>query len=83
MNAVPTFHWAAQRGFLVSWSGTEFARIDGLQSCLSHEDAMGLAFAVGFYDEVRAKLVESRQIETVNADADEFLSELAVQAGMS
>jgi hypothetical protein len=40
------------------------------------------AFAVGFYDEVRTKLLASRQIESVNADADEFLTELAIQAGV-
>jgi NAD-dependent SIR2 family protein deacetylase len=39
------------------------------------------AFAVGFYDEVRTKLLSSRQIEAINADADEFLTALAVQAG--
>ncbi len=41
------------------------------------------AFAVGFYDEVRTKLLASRQIEVINADADEFLAELAVQSGIS
>jgi NAD-dependent SIR2 family protein deacetylase len=41
------------------------------------------AFAVGFYDEVRTKLLASRQIEAISADADEFLTELAVQAGVS
>jgi len=40
------------------------------------------AFAVGFYDEVRTKLLASRQIEAINADADDFLTELAVQAGV-
>jgi NAD-dependent SIR2 family protein deacetylase len=40
------------------------------------------AFAFGFYDEVRSKLLESRQIEAINADADEFLAELALQAGV-
>lgn len=40
------------------------------------------AFAVGFYDEVRSRLLASRQIEAINADADEFLTELAVQAGV-
>ena len=40
------------------------------------------AFAVGFYDEVRTKLLASRQIEVISADADEFLKELAVQAGV-
>ena len=39
------------------------------------------AFAVGFFDEVRTKLLASRDIETINADADDFLKELAVQAG--
>lgn len=39
------------------------------------------AFAVGFFDEVRTKLLASRQIETIEADADEFLLELAAQAG--
>lgn len=41
------------------------------------------AFAVGFYDEVRTKLLASRQIEAINADADEFLTELSVQAGLN
>lgn len=41
------------------------------------------AFAVGFYDEVRTKLLESRQIEVVNADADDFLKDLAIQAGVN
>jgi hypothetical protein len=36
---------------------------------------------VGFFDEVRKKLLESRQIEVIDADADVFLPELAVQAG--
>jgi hypothetical protein len=40
------------------------------------------AFAVGFYDEVRVRLLGSRQIEAINADADLFLTELAVQAGV-
>jgi len=39
------------------------------------------AFAVGFYDEVRTKLLASRQIEVIQADADEFLVELTKQAG--
>jgi hypothetical protein len=39
------------------------------------------AYAVGFFDEVRKKLLESRQIEVIDADADVFLPELAVQAG--
>jgi len=39
------------------------------------------AFAVGFYDDVRSKLLASRQIEVINEDADTFLKELAVQAG--
>jgi NAD-dependent SIR2 family protein deacetylase len=41
------------------------------------------AYAVGFFDEVRTKLLASRQIEVIRADADEFLSELAVQAGVT
>jgi NAD-dependent SIR2 family protein deacetylase len=41
------------------------------------------AFAVGFYDEVRMTLLASRQIEAINADADEFLTALADQAGIS
>jgi len=41
------------------------------------------AFAVGFYDEVRTKLLASRQIEAINADADDFLTELAVQSGIA
>jgi hypothetical protein len=40
------------------------------------------AFAVGFFDEVRTKLLASRQIEVINADADEFLVELTNQAGV-
>jgi NAD-dependent SIR2 family protein deacetylase len=40
------------------------------------------AFAVGFYDEVRTKLLASRQIEAINADADKFLTDLAAQAGV-
>ena len=40
------------------------------------------AFAVGFFDEVRTKLLASRQIETIEADADEFLPRLAVEAGI-
>jgi hypothetical protein len=39
------------------------------------------AFAVGFFDEVRTKLLASRQIEAIHADADEFLTRLAVEAG--
>jgi hypothetical protein len=39
------------------------------------------AFAVGFYDEVRTRLLASRQIEVIQADADQFLTELAQQAG--
>ena len=39
------------------------------------------AFAVGFFDEVRTKLLASRQIETIEADADEFLPRLAREAG--
>ena len=41
------------------------------------------AFAVGFYDEVRAKLLGSRQFEVINEDADVFLPELARQAGFA
>ncbi|MBN8455859.1 SIR2 family protein [Accumulibacter sp.] len=40
------------------------------------------AFAVGFFDEVRTKLLASRQIEVIDADADEFLVELMKQAGI-
>ena len=40
------------------------------------------AFAVGFFDEVRTKLLASRQIEVIEADADEFLLELTNQAGI-
>jgi NAD-dependent SIR2 family protein deacetylase len=40
------------------------------------------AFAVGFFDEVRTKLLASRQIEVITADADEFLVELTNQAGV-
>lgn len=40
------------------------------------------AFAVGFFDEVRTKLLASRQIEVITADADEFLVELMNQAGI-
>jgi hypothetical protein len=40
------------------------------------------AFAVGFYDEVRTKLLASRQIEVIDSDADEFLADLAHQAGV-
>ncbi len=39
------------------------------------------AFAIGFYDKVRTKLLETRQIEAIEADADEFLTELAARAG--
>jgi hypothetical protein len=39
------------------------------------------AFAIGFYDDVRTRLLASRQIEAVHADADQFLRELAMQAG--
>lgn len=42
---------------------------------------MKKAFAVGFYDEVRTKLLASRQIEAIQADADQFLTDLAAQAG--
>lgn len=41
------------------------------------------AFAVGFFDEVRTKLLASRQIEVIEADADEFLLELTNQAGIT
>jgi len=41
------------------------------------------AFAVGFFDEVRSKLLASRQIETINADADDFLKDLVLQAGIN
>jgi len=41
------------------------------------------AFAVGFFDEVRTRLLASRQIEVISADADEFLVELMNQAGIS
>jgi hypothetical protein len=40
------------------------------------------AFAVGSFDEVRTKLLASRQIEAINVDADEFLTELARAAGI-
>lgn len=40
------------------------------------------AFAVGFYDDVRTKLLESRQIEAIHEDADVFLTNLALQAGV-
>jgi hypothetical protein len=39
------------------------------------------AFAVGYYDEVRTNLLKTRQIEVINEDADNFLKELAIQAG--
>ncbi len=41
------------------------------------------AYAVGFFDEVRTKLLASRQIEVISAEADDFLTELAVQAGVT
>lgn len=41
------------------------------------------ALAVGFYDEVRTKLLASRQTEVINAHANSFLTELATQAGIS
>ena len=41
------------------------------------------AFAVGFFDDVRTKLLASRQIEAIAADADEFLLKLMKQAGIS
>jgi NAD-dependent SIR2 family protein deacetylase len=42
---------------------------------------MRKAFAVGSYDDVRTKLLASRGIEVINADADDFLKELATQTG--
>ena len=39
------------------------------------------AYAVGFYDEVRTQLLASRGIEVIPEDADDFLTELAMQAG--
>ena len=41
------------------------------------------AFAVGFFDEVRTKLLASRQIDVITADADEFLIELTTKAGVT
>jgi NAD-dependent SIR2 family protein deacetylase len=38
------------------------------------------AYAVGFFDEVRTKLLESRDIQVIAADAQEFLPELAQRA---
>jgi SIR2-like domain len=38
------------------------------------------AYAVGFYDEVRTKLLASRGIEAITATADDFLPELAKTA---
>jgi hypothetical protein len=38
------------------------------------------AYAVGFYDEVRTKLLASRDIEAITATADDFLPELARKA---
>ncbi len=35
------------------------------------------AYAVGFYDEVRTRLLATRHIEAVHADADDFLTRLA------
>jgi SIR2-like domain len=40
------------------------------------------AYAVGFYDEVRSRLLDSRGIEAIEADAAEFLPELARRAGV-
>jgi hypothetical protein len=43
------------------------------------------AYAVGFFDEVRTKLLESREIQVLAADAQEFMPELvkrAVEAGV-
>jgi hypothetical protein len=31
---------------------------------------------VGFYDEVRTRLLESRKLEVIQADAEQFLPEL-------
>jgi hypothetical protein len=39
------------------------------------------AYAVGFYDPVRKKLLETRGIEVIEADVDDFLPELAKRAG--
>lgn len=41
------------------------------------------AYAVGYFDEVRTRLLASRQIEVIKADADIFLPELALQAGFN
>jgi hypothetical protein len=38
------------------------------------------AYAVGFFDEVRTKLLDSRDIQVIEADAHEFLPELARRA---
>jgi hypothetical protein len=38
------------------------------------------AYAVGFFDEVRTKLLDSRDIRVIEADAHEFLPELARRA---
>jgi NAD-dependent SIR2 family protein deacetylase len=38
------------------------------------------AYAVGFYDDVRRKLLASRGIDAINAKANDFLSELVTQA---
>jgi hypothetical protein len=37
------------------------------------------AYAVGRYDEVRTRLLSSRDIEVINGDADMFLSSLATE----
>jgi len=39
------------------------------------------AYAVGYFDDVRSKLLATRKIETINASAEEFLPELIRQAG--
>jgi hypothetical protein len=33
-------------------------------------------YVVGFYDEVRTRLLESRRLEVIQADAEQFLPEL-------
>lgn len=40
------------------------------------------AYAIGFYDEVRVKLLDSRRIQVIPASADEVLAELATRAGV-
>lgn len=39
------------------------------------------AYAVGYYDEVRTKLLESRNIQVIEGDADDVLVELFARAG--